>query len=87
MQFNRNPVSRKREIYTSHCRFTIPRIEITNMNISQAVEAPLTTKDTIDLSGSIGNADGVGSGTISSIYRRVLSYRSWAEVVLYSLFD
>ena len=62
----------------------MPRIEITNMSISQAIEAPLTTKDTIDISGSLGNAEGVGSGTISSIYRRVLSYRSWTEVITIS---
>ena len=67
-------------------RFTLPEIFISNMGITQSVEAPLTTKDTVEIQGNIGNSDGVGSGTLTASYRRVISHKSWAEVCIFHLF-
>ncbi len=58
----------------------IPHFEISNMGITQSVEAPLTNRDSVFLSGNLGNQNGVGSGSISTTYRRLTSDRGWTEV-------
>ena len=50
------------------------------MGITQSVEAPLTNRDSVFLSGNLGNQNGVGSGSISTTYRRLTSDRGWTEV-------
>ena len=67
----------------SRHRFRLPEIIITNMTITQSVEAPLTTKDTVEMQGNIENSEGVGAGTLTTSYRRVMSHRAWAEVCTY----
>ena len=62
---------------------TIPRPEISQMAISQSVECPLTVKDTAVLSGSLTAQNGNGGGSVTGVYRRVLSHKSWAEVRYY----
>ncbi|MEQ2262068.1 DnaJ (Hsp40), subfamily C, member 11 [Xenotaenia resolanae] len=60
----------------------IPHIEINRMQISQSIEAPLTTKDTAILSGSLSTHNGNGGGTINLALRRVTSAKGWGEVEL-----
>ncbi|XP_034732160.1 dnaJ homolog subfamily C member 11a [Etheostoma cragini] len=58
----------------------IPHVEINKMHISQSIEAPLTTKDTAILSGSLSTHNGNGGGTINLALRRVTSAKGWGEV-------
>ncbi|XP_076023278.1 dnaJ homolog subfamily C member 11a [Genypterus blacodes] len=58
----------------------VPHVEINKMNISQSIEAPLTTKDTAVLSGSLSTHNGNGGGTINLALRRVTSPKGWGEV-------
>ncbi|XP_028393566.1 dnaJ homolog subfamily C member 11-like [Dendronephthya gigantea] len=58
----------------------LPNIEVTRMTINQSIEAPLTTSDTVTLSGNLTVQNGNGNGHVSAAWRRVLSSFSWAEV-------
>ncbi|KAK1897827.1 DnaJ like subfamily C member 11 [Dissostichus eleginoides] len=60
----------------------VPHIEINKMHISQSIEAPLTTKDTAILSGSLSTHNGNGGGTVNLALRRVTSTKGWGEVEL-----
>lgn len=46
------------------------------------LQAPLTTKDTAVLSGSLSTHNGNGGGTINLALRRVTSASGWGEVRL-----
>ncbi|XP_028663219.1 dnaJ homolog subfamily C member 11 [Erpetoichthys calabaricus] len=59
-----------------------PQIEINRMHISQSIEAPLTSRDTAILSGSLSTQNGNGGGTINLALRRVTSSKGWGEVEL-----
>ncbi|CAH1239826.1 DNAJC11 [Branchiostoma lanceolatum] len=56
-----------------------PRVEISQMGISQSVEMPLTSKDTATLSGSLQSQNGMGGGTVNCSLRRITSDLGWAE--------
>lgn len=43
-------------------------------------QAPLTTKDTAVLSGSLSTHNGNGGGTVNLALRRVTSAEGWGEV-------
>ncbi|XP_016113402.1 dnaJ homolog subfamily C member 11-like, partial [Sinocyclocheilus grahami] len=58
----------------------LPHIEINRMHISQSIEAPLTTSDTVILSGSLSTHNGNGGGNINLALRRVTSAKCWGEV-------
>ncbi|XP_024915001.1 dnaJ homolog subfamily C member 11-like isoform X2 [Cynoglossus semilaevis] len=58
----------------------IPRLEINRMHISQSIEAPLTTKDTAILSGSLSTHNGNGDGSINLTLRRTTSNKGWGEI-------
>ncbi|KAG7221553.1 hypothetical protein INR49_017084 [Caranx melampygus] len=60
----------------------VPHVEINKMHISQSIEAPLTTRDTAILSGSLSTHNGNGGGTINLALRRVTSAKGWGEVEL-----
>ncbi|XP_020491285.1 dnaJ homolog subfamily C member 11a [Labrus bergylta] len=60
----------------------VPHVEINKMNISQSIEAPLTTKDTAVMSGSLSTHNGNGGGTINLALRRVTSAKGWGEIEL-----
>uniref|UniRef100_A0A8D0AE10 DnaJ homolog subfamily C member 11 n=1 Tax=Sander lucioperca TaxID=283035 RepID=A0A8D0AE10_SANLU len=60
----------------------VPHVEINKMHISQSIEAPLTTKDTAILSGSLSTHNGNGGGSINLALRRVTSAKGWGEVEL-----
>lgn len=49
------------------------------------LQAPLTTKDTAILSGSLSTSNGNGGGTINLALRRVTSPNGWGEVRIYSV--
>ncbi len=61
-------------------RSGFPSIEVTQMSISQSVECPLTTKDTVILAGNLANNNGRGSGHVTVTGRRLTSHTSWIEV-------
>lgn len=49
------------------------------MGISQSIECPLTTRDTITMSGSLNAQNGVGSGNFLVSGRRLVN-KGWFEV-------
>jgi DnaJ family protein C protein 11 len=57
----------------------LPNIEVSGMSFSQAIEAPLTTKNTAILSGQLTTNNGTGSGSINCAVRRLTSSRGWTE--------
>uniref|UniRef100_A0A3B3ZDU6 Uncharacterized protein n=1 Tax=Periophthalmus magnuspinnatus TaxID=409849 RepID=A0A3B3ZDU6_9GOBI len=58
----------------------LPHVEINKMHISQSIEAPLTTKDTAILSGSLSTHNGNGGGSITLALRKVTSAKGWGEI-------
>lgn len=50
------------------------------MSISQSVEIPATVNDRFVVGGSLMAQNGVGSGDLSLIWRRLLGPSLWAEV-------
>ena len=56
-----------------------PTIEISSMAINQALDVPLSMKETLSMSGSLSSANGVGNGTIGAAFRHVLSSQTWTE--------
>lgn len=60
--------------------FGLPHIEISGMALNQAIEAPLTNKDTAILSGNLSSHNGNGSGGINFSIRRITSEKGWGEV-------
>uniref|UniRef100_T1IL79 J domain-containing protein n=1 Tax=Strigamia maritima TaxID=126957 RepID=T1IL79_STRMM len=60
----------------------MPTLEVSGINISQSIEAPLTVNDTISLSGLVQTHNGTGNGVVNCSVRRILSTKSWAEFEL-----
>ncbi|CAH1775530.1 unnamed protein product [Owenia fusiformis] len=58
----------------------LPTIEISQMSISQSIEAPLTLTDTATLGGTLSASNGVGAGNVSASFRRMTSHNGWGEV-------
>ena len=56
-----------------------PIIEVSGMSFSQSIEAPLTLRDTMTMSGLLSTHNGTGSGTVNVSMRRLLSDRGWVE--------
>lgn len=56
-----------------------PHMEINTMTISQSIESPLSSKDTLTLHGNIASQNGMGNGSIGSSIRHVLSATTWTE--------
>ncbi|XP_035211787.1 dnaJ homolog subfamily C member 11-like isoform X2 [Stegodyphus dumicola] len=56
-----------------------PAVEISSMSISQSVEAPISVKDTLSLSGNLNTQNGTGSGNIACSWKNVFSASSWME--------
>ncbi|XP_014474291.1 PREDICTED: dnaJ homolog subfamily C member 11 isoform X2 [Dinoponera quadriceps] len=55
-------------------------IEVSGMSFAQSIEAPLTLKDTITMSGQLGTQNGTGSGSINISAKRLISSKGWVEV-------
>ena len=68
------------EPYDEYDDGAVPSVEVTKMTINQSVEAPLTSSDTVTLSGNLAVQNGNGNGHVSAAWRRVLSTFSWAEI-------
>lgn len=54
--------------------------EISSMQFSQAVDFPLTQKDTCTLSGQLQTQNGTGGGGVNLSWRHLFSHKSWAEL-------
>lgn len=44
-----------------------PSVEVSGMSISQSIDAPMTTRDTVTVSGNLSSHNGVGNGNLYSI--------------------
>ncbi|XP_014784866.1 dnaJ homolog subfamily C member 11 isoform X2 [Octopus bimaculoides] len=62
----------------------IPYFEVSSMNLSQSVEAPLTLNDTVTFGGNIEAQNGNGNGNMLMVWKRLLSDKSWAELEMSS---
>lgn len=67
------------ELYDYIDRSFFPSIEISAMSISQSVEAPLTLRDTLTLSGNLAAQNGNGSGSFMVSCKRLLKSNGWIE--------
>lgn len=59
--------------------FSLANLEISSMEIDQSLDAPLTTKDTLSLTGNLQNKNGIGGGAFATSLRHVSSPTSWYE--------
>ncbi|XP_028049704.1 dnaJ homolog subfamily C member 11 isoform X2 [Monomorium pharaonis] len=55
-------------------------IEVSGMSFAQSIEAPLTLRDTVTMSGQLGTQNGTGSGSINISAKRLISSKGWVEV-------
>lgn len=53
-----------------------PSIEVSGMSISQSIDAPLTTRDTVTMSGNLSSLNGVGQGGFLISGRRLIN-KGW----------
>ncbi|CAH2034852.1 unnamed protein product, partial [Iphiclides podalirius] len=58
----------------------IPNIEVSGMTIQQSIDAPVTLRNTMTLSGNISTQNGIGSGSVNVSNRHLSSEKGWAEV-------
>nr|CAG4643816.1 EOG090X03AJ [Lepidurus arcticus] len=58
---------------------SMPIVEVKSMTFSQAIEAPLTLKDTVLMSGHLSTHNGTGAGSVNVALRRVISEKGWVE--------
>lgn len=52
-----------------------PHVEVSGMSFQQSIEAPVTLRDTITLSGHLSTQNGTGQGSMNVSCRRLLSER------------
>lgn len=69
------------EIFTPYDDSEMPRVEIGSMSIAQSIEAPITRKDMIVMSGNLYSSNGTGNGGFMIAGRRLLN-KGWLEVCL-----
>ncbi|EDW09508.1 dnaJ homolog subfamily C member 11 [Drosophila mojavensis] len=69
------------EIFTPYDDTEMPRVEIGSMSIAQSIEAPITRKDMIIMSGNLYSSNGTGTGGFMVAGRRLLN-KGWLEVCL-----
>jgi DnaJ family protein C protein 11 len=50
------------------------------MSITQSIEAPLTLRDTMTMSGQLSTQNGTGTGSVDVSVRRLLSEKGWLEL-------
>ncbi|NP_001268823.1 dnaJ homolog subfamily C member 11 isoform X1 [Bombyx mandarina] len=58
----------------------IPNIEVSGMTIQQSIDAPVTLRNTMTLSGNISTQNGIGTGSINMCNRHLSSEKGWTEV-------
>ncbi|XP_038216749.1 dnaJ homolog subfamily C member 11 isoform X1 [Zerene cesonia] len=57
----------------------IPSIEVSGMTIQQSIDAPVTLRNTVTLSGNISTQNGIGTGSVNISNRHLSSERGWTE--------
>ncbi|XP_033154567.1 dnaJ homolog subfamily C member 11 [Drosophila mauritiana] len=67
------------EIFAPYDDSEMPRVEIGSMSIAQSIEAPITRKDMIIMSGNLYSSNGNGSGGFVIAGRRLLN-KGWIEL-------
>ncbi|CAK1588561.1 unnamed protein product [Parnassius mnemosyne] len=58
----------------------IPNIEVSGMTIQQSIDAPVTLRNTMTLSGNITTQNGIGTGSVNVSNRHLSSEKGWTEV-------
>ncbi|KPJ09171.1 DnaJ-like subfamily C member 11 [Papilio machaon] len=58
----------------------IPNIEVSGMTIQQSIDAPVTLRNTMTLSGNISTQNGNGTGSVNVSNRHLSSEKGWTEV-------
>lgn len=72
-----------RDEYEDEDEFSIlPTIEISSMSIDQAIDAPLSNRDTLSLTGDLHQRNGIGEGGFAASLRHVFSAATWMECQL-----
>lgn len=69
------------ELFTPYDDDEFPKIEVSSMSISQSIEAPITLKDTVIMSGNLHSSNGIGSGNFLISGRRLVN-KGWLELDL-----
>ncbi|XP_055837897.1 dnaJ homolog subfamily C member 11 [Episyrphus balteatus] len=69
------------ELFAPYDDDEIPKIEVSSMSISQSIEAPITLKDTVTMSGNLHSSNGTGSGNFLISGRRLIN-KGWLELDL-----
>lgn len=59
---------------------SMPSIEVSGMTIQQSIDAPVTLRDTMSLSGSISTQNGIGTGAVNISNRHLSSEKGWTEL-------
>lgn len=83
IEINRMQISQSIEVHDWHiCCLSIVVGKVFDLVLvfCDPLQAPLTTKDTAILSGSLSTHNGNGGGTINLALRRVTSAKGWGEV-------
>jgi DnaJ family protein C protein 11 len=57
-----------------------PTIEVSGLSITQSIEAPLTLRNTMTMSGQLSTQNGTGTGCVDVSVRRLLSDKGWMEL-------
>lgn len=70
------------EQYSIDYEPTLPNVEISTMHITQSVECPLTTKETLTLSGQLSSYNGKGQGNVTASIRKIFNHKTWGEADL-----
>lgn len=60
-------------VYSGFRERSFPSIEVSGMSISQSIDAPLTTRDTMTMSGNISSHNGNGSGMVCAPFELSLT--------------
>ncbi|GAB0099589.1 dnaJ homolog subfamily C member 11 [Sergentomyia squamirostris] len=58
-----------------------PTIEVSGISMNQSIDAPITVRDTVTLSGSLSSQKGIGNGAFTVTGRRLLD-KGWVAVDL-----
>ncbi|XP_028032190.1 dnaJ homolog subfamily C member 11 isoform X2 [Bombyx mandarina] len=68
------------DMFTKEETTVIPNIEVSGMTIQQSIDAPVTLRNTMTLSGNISTQNGIGTGSINMCNRHLSSEKGWTEV-------
>uniref|UniRef100_A0A1B0GC21 J domain-containing protein n=1 Tax=Glossina morsitans morsitans TaxID=37546 RepID=A0A1B0GC21_GLOMM len=69
------------EVFSPYDDSEMPNVEVSSMSISQSIEAPITRRDTVIMSGNLVSTNGNGSGGFVVCGRRLLN-KGWLELDL-----